>query len=190
MDLNKFYEVVNRIKARGDWGMRSPEGLVRLLYSLVIMFRPDICLDIGSFVGLSALWIARGLEENNNGKVYSIEIEDSWLDIAKQHIKECNLEHRVNFILGDSEKILPAYDFGGKIDLLFLDNGNKSLYFKDFEAVESKLSNNAIIIAHDTGYGNPFVSATPFREYIEKKEDYDTFQIDAEYGITLIKKKR
>lgn len=189
MDLNKFYEVANGIKARGDWGMRSPEGTVRLLYSLTIAYQPNVCLDVGTFVGLSALWIARGLEENGKGRVHSIEIENSWLDIAKKHIKDCNLGHRVNFVLGDSEKILPTYDFEEQIDLLFLDNGDKSLYFKDFEAVENRLSNNAIIVAHDTGYNNPFVSATLFREYIEKKEGYDTFQIDAEYGITLIRKK-
>ena len=168
--------------------MRSPEGLVRLLYSLVISFQPKICIDIGTFVGSSVLWIARGLEENNKGKVHTIEIEKKWLDIAKQNIQEAELGNRINFILGDSEKILPTYNFEGQIDLLFLDNGNKSLYFKDFETIKNKLSNDAIIIAHDTGYNNPFVSATPFREFIEKESDYDTFQINAEYGITLIKK--
>lgn len=189
MNLNKFYEVSERIKNNGEWTMRSPNGLVRLLYSLVIAFQPNVCLDIGAFVGFSALWIARGLEENDKGKVHTIEVEKKWLDIAKQNIQEAGLENRVDFIQGDSQIILTTYDFGEQIDLLFLDNGNKPLYKIDFEAVESRLSNNAIIIAHDTGYGNSFESATSFREFVEMLSDYDTFQIDAEYGITLIKKK-
>lgn len=191
MNLSNFYTVINRIENDGGLGMRMPIGSCRMIYGLAKAMKPKVYIDVGTFVGLSVLWVARALEENGgDGKVYTVEIDNKWLELAKNNAKEVGLSHRIEFILGDSQTVLPKLNLKYPIDLVLLDSGNKSLYIKDFEVLESKLSKTAIVLAHDTTeYDVPFESAFLFREYIKNRKEYETMLIDYEYGMLIIKRR-
>lgn len=191
MDLNNFYNVVNKIESNGGLGMRAPAGTCRMLYGLAKAMNIEIYLDIGTFIGLSCLWVARAMEENGGkGKIYTVELDNKWLAMAKQFAVEAGLSHRIEFILGDSRNILPKLPVS-KVDLVLLDSGDKDLYQTDFENLESKFHSKTIIFAHDTMWQKylPFHCAEEFRRYIENRKEYNTFQIDYEYGTLLINKK-
>lgn len=182
-----FNEVISEIENHGGLGMRLPQGLSRIVYGLVRAMRPNVYLDIGTFVGLSALWVAKGMEENNYGIVHTIEIDDNWLDMAKNYVFEAGLNHRINFLRGDCNNILPTLDL--QIDLALIDVGNKSLYQSTFETIETKLTDNAIVLAHDIIHPTrvDFVPAWEFKEYMDTRQEYETFIIDYECGLMLIR---
>lgn len=52
-----------------DWNYANPI----LLYALVRMHKPQAVVDVGTYRGLSASWMAKGVQENNFGKVYCID---------------------------------------------------------------------------------------------------------------------
>ena len=192
MDLNKFYETVSRIETHGGLGMRTPVGTVRMLYGIAKAMDAKTFIDVGTFVGLSTLWVARAMEENDNGgQIYTIELDQKWLDQAKEFAKEAGLSHRINFNLGDSRDYLPAVPIA-TVDLVLLDSGNKDLYPTDFENVEKYFTEDTLIIAHDVIEQSKveFHSAWDFKAYLESRSEYESFLLPDEYGSLLIRRKK
>ncbi len=108
--------------------------------------------------------------------------------MAKNFAEQAGLSYRIQFILGDSKEVKPNLPVSD-LELVLLDSRNKDLYITDFENVVPKLSDKAIIFAHDTTrQPAPFHTATKFQDYIEGRKDYENFLIDYEWGTTLIRK--
>lgn len=185
MDWN-FHNTIERIETHGGLGMRADRGTCRILYGLTHAFQPDIYFDDGTFVGLSCLWVAKAMEEIGKGKVYTVEIDKQWHTLAIDFAKQAKLDQRIDFILGDSQTVIPTIPDG--IGLALLDIGDKNRYIPDFELLEPKLTDNAIVVAHDIIQPErvPFDPAWHFKAYIEQRPEYDSFWLDAEYGTLLI----
>ena len=191
MDLNKFYEAVNKIENNGGLGMRTPIGTVRMMYGIAKAMDAKTFIDVGTFVGLSTLWVARAMAESDTGgQIYTIELDPKWLDMAKGFAKDAGLEHIINFNLGDSRDYLPKVPIE-TVDLVLLDSGNKDLYPTDFENVEQYFTDDTLIIAHDVIEQDKveFHSAWEFKAYIEARPEYESFLLPDEYGSLLIRRK-
>ena len=190
MNLKNFYKVNNKIESHGGLGMRAPSGTTRMIYGLAKLMNVQTYVDVGTFVGLTCLWVARAMEENGGeGRVYTVELDNKWLEMAKQFAQEAGLSHRIEFILGDSRNVLPNLPID-KVDLVLLDSGEKDLYETDFKNLESKFSNETIILAHDVIEQEkvPFYPAWKFKQYIETRKEYSSFLIPQEYGTLFIRK--
>ncbi len=191
MDLVKFYSVINKIEGHGGLGMKMPEGTARFVYGLTRAMNVKTYVDVGTFVGYTCLWAARAMEENGlDGKVYTVELNRKWLDMAKQFAKAAGLSHRIEFVLGNSLDFLPNLKVPS-VDLVLFDSGDKDLYKKDFENLENRFTGNTIIIAHDIIQPErvPFKSAWGFKAYIDSREGYKAVWLDCEYGSLLIQKR-
>ena len=46
--------------------------------------RPEIIVEFGSGFGVSGMYFAAGLEDNQSGHLYSFEINDEWADVAER----------------------------------------------------------------------------------------------------------
>ncbi|MDY6986992.1 MAG: class I SAM-dependent methyltransferase [Thermodesulfobacteriota bacterium] len=136
------------------------------LRSIVLNIAPEHVVEIGCFIGVSSIWIASALEDNNKGVVHSIDLfndifpsppytygylEDP-LAFAKSKVRLARLEHRVNFHKGDSVAIGKKYcnDIGKRIDLLFID-GDHTVEGcrKDFKLYEPYVNVGGYILLHD-----------------------------------------
>lgn len=139
----------------------------RLLHAWVRCIRPKIVIETGSFIGYSALWIARALEENGTGHLHSFDLFESRgdyispvigapadsLEIARAHIERASLSHRVTFHKGDSSTNIAAYfkDKNLRADMAFID-GDHTVQgcAKDWNAIAPLLSPGATVFVHDT----------------------------------------
>ena len=54
-----------------DWKYDHP----RILYALARSLKPKVIVEVGSYLGYCASYLARALQENNSGKLYCI---DNW----------------------------------------------------------------------------------------------------------------
>jgi predicted O-methyltransferase YrrM len=191
MNLDKFYEVVNEIEGHGGLGMRMPGGTARFMYGLAKAMEAESYVDVGTFVGLSSLWVARAMEEQGKGKVYTVELDPKWYKMSIEFARKAGLSHRIEACLGDSRKYLPTLRQKlNSVDLVLLDSGDKALYKIDFENLEPLFTDDTIIMAHDTMKQDklPFVCAEPFRNWIIEKENYHCFHLNKEYGALFIQK--
>ncbi|MCB2156248.1 class I SAM-dependent methyltransferase [bacterium] len=139
----------------------------RFLYGFVRALRPSIIVETGTFIALSSLCMAQGLEENGFGHLHSFDLFmnrpgwvspvigrcDDALQVARAHIEHGGLSHRVTFHKGDSSSTIREA-FAGKtdcVDLAFID-GDHTIKgaLRDWEAIHPLIKEGGFILLHDT----------------------------------------
>ena len=117
----------------------------RLLKMLVQMVRPRRIVEVGTFSGYSALCMAEGLDDD--GCVYTFEIDDELEDFTRQWLSRSPVGHRVELIIGDAIDLAPR--MGLTFDMAFID-GDKRTYCEAYEALLPLLSEGAFLLADNT----------------------------------------
>lgn len=118
--MNDFY--VNVEKVFKDWNYGHP----KVLYGLIRSMRPKTVVEIGTYRGFGAAWMAKALQENNYGLLtcvdnFSLTDHEAKYGDAKRHLRE-NLQRLgvsdfVHVVEGDSRTVeLPE-----KIDFAYID---------------------------------------------------------------------
>ena len=117
----------------------------RLLKMLVRMIRPQRVLEVGTFSGYSALCMAEGMDDE--GRVYTFEIDDELEDFARKWIDSSPVGHRVLLIIGDAIKMAPT--LGLTFDMVFLD-GDKRTYVEAYEMALGVLRPGGFLLIDNT----------------------------------------
>lgn len=100
-------------------GMMVPVEQSMLLTILTRMLSATTALDVGTFTGLSALAIARGLAPG--GRVITCDVTDKWIEVAREHWELAGVADRIDFRLGPAGRTLRELPEGTQVDLVFLD---------------------------------------------------------------------
>lgn len=119
-----------------------------LLYALALNFRPVRALEIGSGRGHSAGAVSWGqIDANVKPNVVSIEAD-------RELFKECKATcYKVTFLCLVSPGCLVEVGKSfGPFDFLVLDQTEKGLYQKEFEALKPFLASECVVVAHDTAF--------------------------------------
>ena len=95
----------------------------KLLELLVMMFRPQRILEIGTFTGYSALCMAAGLEEN--ATIDTCEVDDELESLAQSFFVRSPDGHKICMHIGSALEIAPK--LGKQFDMVFID-GDKREY--------------------------------------------------------------
>lgn len=124
----------------------SPED-GRLLNILVQLTQAKKILEIGTFVGYSTIWLARGLMPG--GILYSIEKSNLHYNIAKNNIENSDLNNKVTLICGHAQTALAELTSVGPFDVVFID-ADKVNYNIYLDFAEINLRTGGLIIADNT----------------------------------------
>jgi predicted O-methyltransferase YrrM len=161
--------LLNEMDAKGYqfWSVPRKDG--EFLHLLVKATRSRNILEIGTSHGFSAIWIGLGLEETG-GKLTTIEIDRKRFDLARRHINEAGLSHRITCIRGDAHVEVDKLE--GPFDFVFMDADKEGQmdYFKKLHP--KKLVPGGILLAH-----NAIQQASSMRDYLEmirQHPDFDT----------------
>jgi caffeoyl-CoA O-methyltransferase len=112
----------------------------RLLEVLALARGARRALEIGTAIGVSTLYIARGLAEG--GRIVSFEIDPERHAVAQDYLERAGVGDRVDLRLQDAREGLPTLE--GKFDFAFLD-GVKLQYGDYFDAVLPLLDAGAVL---------------------------------------------
>lgn len=135
-------------ETRAELGMASMlSGVVvgRLLETLVHVMQPRTVLEIGTFSGGSALWMAGALPAG--ARLVTCELDPAHAAFARRHITAAGLDDRVEVVVGPALEAVAALP--GPFDLVFID-ADKTGYAAYYEAVLGKLSPRGLIAADNT----------------------------------------
>ncbi|RAT96409.1 O-methyltransferase [Brevibacillus sp. Leaf182] len=102
-------------------------------------------LELGSSIGYSTLWFADAVGEN--GKVIYTDLDSKNAAIAKSLASEANLQHRIEYHIGDALAYLD--NSTDQYDIIFIDL-DKSLYLDALEKALPKLKDGGLLIADNT----------------------------------------
>jgi predicted O-methyltransferase YrrM len=114
----------------------------RVLSMLSHMIRPKVVLEIGTYLGYSALCLAEGLAED--GKVITIDVEEETNRVAKSYVARTEYASKIEFVLGTATEFIPT--LSETFDLVFID-ADKPNYSNYDDLVIDRMSDDGFIIA-------------------------------------------
>ncbi|WP_408010618.1 O-methyltransferase [Pseudalkalibacillus sp. A8] len=145
----------------------SPES-GKLLTLLVNISGAQNLLEIGALGGYSGICLLRG---NDNARLTSLELHETYADVAKQHVEEAGFKGRVQYKIGpalDSLENLKIDD--ATYDFFFID-ADKGNYRNYLDYCIELARPGALIIADNTLWGGEVLN--------EDTEDKETNAIQA-----------
>ena len=144
-----------------------------LLDAVIERVRPRLVLEVGAYVGYSALRIARKLPPG--GRLVSVEFNADNAAIARRIVEHAGAADRVTFVagyLGDGGKtrsqLAEQHGFAsGSLDVVFLDH-DKDAYLPDLKLLLDAgwLHPGSVVVADNVG----FPGAPEYRAYMEAEE--------------------
>ncbi|KAJ2830694.1 hypothetical protein IWW50_000096 [Coemansia erecta] len=108
--------------------------------NLVRAQRPKNVLELGCYIGYSALWLAHGLHSgvrnssNGDARLWTCERDRDVAQMAKANIEMAGYKKSVTVLAQPAESVLLEWDSKDKLDLVFID-ANKSAYKKYYDLV-------------------------------------------------------
>jgi predicted O-methyltransferase YrrM len=139
---------------RSDKSMLSGFYQGRLLAMLSRMIEPRRILEIGTYMGYSALCLAEGLTPD--GKLFTLDVDKETNAIAKSFWARSEYGEKIEARLGPATEIIPA--LGETLDLVFID-ADKPNYANYFDLVFPKVRRGGFIIADNVLWSGKVLNA-------------------------------
>lgn len=168
----------------------------RLLAMITRMIGAKQVLEVGTFIGYSALCFAEGLGEG--GEVHTIEVNDELEDVIRDHVSKDKQGDKVILHIGDAVDIIPTFD-DERFDLAFLDGGKEN-YWRHYEILLPKVRKGGVILVDNTLWYRKVVSRAKdsdettravqrFNDLLAKDRRVEKVILPIRDGVTLIRKK-
>lgn len=186
------------LSERADKQMLSGFYQGRLLAMFSKMLQPRCILEIGTFMGYSALCLAEGLTDD--GKIITLDIEEETNRIAKSFWARTLYSDKIEAHLGNAAEIIPTLN--ETFDLIFID-ADKAGYANYFDLIFPKLRVGGIVVADNvlqsgrvlTAERNQETSANAaalhrFNQKIQADERVSNILLAVRDGLMVIRKER
>lgn len=153
-------------------------------------------LEVGTAIGYSGILMAKEIEKNN-GKLYTIEIDEERYNLAQENFKKSGLKNIVS-IKGDAVEEIKKID--ENFDFVFID-ASKGHYLEFFEDSYKLLNKNGIIFIDNIMFRGYLYKEYPkrfktivrrlneFIEYLYSREGGEFVLLPFGDGIGLLRKK-
>ncbi len=167
----------------------------RVLSMFCKMIQPVRILELGTYVGYSALCMAESLPQN--GVLHTVECDDELEDIILENFSKSEHGSKIILHIGDALQVMTELD--ETFDLVFID-ADKRDYRAYYEAVMPKLKQGGFIIADNTLWDGKVlrpveqndkhtIEIMHFNDYIAKDERVEEVMLPLRDGLTIIRKK-
>ena len=174
----------------------------RVLAMLSKMIRPHRILELGTFVGYSALCLAEGLSDE--GQLVTIEKNDELEDFIRENLSLSPLGSRIDLRIGPAQDVLAKLrvesDKGTAplFDLVFLD-ADKREYVADLEALLPMVRQGGWILADNTLWDGHIIDPAydkdkqtiglrHFNDYVQNRPELENVILPIRDGLTIIRK--
>lgn len=157
---------------RSQWMMNIGNLKGQVLDQAVNNAKPKIAVELGGYVGYSAIRIARLMPPGS--KFYTIELNAEFAAIAREMIKFAGLEDRCKIFVGESAEVLKTLKdkiSADHVDLFFIDHW-KTLYLRDLKLIESLglLQKGSVLVADNV----IFPGAPDYLKYVRSSSSYQS----------------
>lgn len=165
---------------RDDKAMLSGFYQGRLLAMFSKMLQPARILEIGTYMGYSALCLAEGLAEN--GKVITLDVNEETNKIAKSFWANTDLNDKIESHLLPAKEIIPKLN--ETFDLVFID-ADKPNYKNYFDLVFPKVRIGGLIVADNVLWSGRVLNAENEDDNTKALHEYNE-KINADKRVSNI----
>ncbi len=193
-------ELMHRLIRDTNLAVTTPgmlSGLLqgRLLQMISFMLKPEHILEIGTFTGYSAIYLASGLTEN--GKLHTIDNNPEVAHIAQKYFAETGLQQKIITHQGNALDVLPTLN--GIFDLVFID-ADKENYLNYYEAVMPKVRQGGFILVDNVLWYGKVMSPdalsdketrgiAEFNQHIRNDHRIDHVLLPVRDGVMVVRKR-
>jgi caffeoyl-CoA O-methyltransferase len=166
----------------------------KLLEAISTILHPRLILEIGTFMGYSALCLARGLAPD--GRLHTLEIREEDAAKARSFFEKSPLKEKIILHVGEALQIIPALP--DEWDLVFID-ADKINYVNYYELALSRLKTGGMILADNVLFHGEVLQQKPegknaraiqaFNEHVAADLRVETVMLTVRDGLSLIRKK-
>lgn len=165
----------------------------RVLSMLSHMIRPKVILEIGTYLGYSALCLAEGLADD--GKLITIDVNEETNKVAKNYVARTEYAAKIEFVLGSALEFIPTLT--ETFDLVFID-ADKPNYSNYYDLVIDRLSDGGFIIADNVLWSGKVLldvkdedtrALDQFNQKIMTDDRVENILLPIRDGLMLIRKK-
>ncbi|MFL6373209.1 MAG: O-methyltransferase [Pyrinomonadaceae bacterium] len=166
----------------------------RVLSMLSHMISPRVVLEIGTYLGYSALCFAEGLADG--GKVITLDVQEETNRIAKSYVARTEYADRIEFLLGPATDLIPGLT--ETFDLVFID-ADKPNYSNYFDLTIERVRPGGFIIADNVLWSGKVLEANKdentqaladFNEKVLADTRVENVLLPIRDGLMLIRKKQ
>lgn len=166
-----------------------------ILAMITGMLQPSKILEVGTFTGYSAIWMAKYLPENS--KIYTIDKNEELAEKMRSYFREAEISQQVELIIGEATEIIPGLDH--TFDLVFID-ADKANYINYYEMVLPKMPPGGHIIADNVLWHGKVISQQErendketaaihqFNQYVYRDDRVDNVIFPVRDGLMIIRK--
>ncbi|XP_072045366.1 catechol O-methyltransferase-like isoform X2 [Amphiura filiformis] len=151
-----------------EWTWAIGDKKAAILAKVVQEAKPKVTLELGTFLGYSAIIIAQNMP--SDGKLITVEANPKSAEIAKKIISRAGFGDKVTVVVGYTEDIIPELHHNYNIetlDMVFLDH-KEDAYVPDLQRLEKGgfLHNGSVVFADNV------TDAMDFSKYIRNSNNY------------------
>ena len=157
------------------------------------MLQPACVLEIGTFTGYAAICLAEGLPEN--GKLFTIDINEELEAIAGTHIEKAGLQNKIIQIIGNA--VQEIQQLNETFDLVFID-ADKQNYSLYYDLVIDKVRSGGFILADNVLWSGKIIDEqkdkdtkklAEFNDKVQQDNRVENVIVSIRDGIMMIRKK-
>jgi len=132
----------------------KPRTWATLLFHLVRKFRPVVCVELGTCLGVSAAYQAAALELNGEGRLLTLEGSPAFAEIASFNLETLRLAHRAQVVVGRFQNTLNAVlEDVANVDYAFIDgHHDEHATLQYLEQFLPHLSSRAVLVFDDIAW--------------------------------------
>lgn len=187
-------EIENFTMQRPHANMLSGPVQGKLLEMLSAMIKPERVLEVGTFMGYSALCLAKGLTKK--GELHTLELRKEDAEISANYFSKSLYRNQIILHVGNALDIIPTLN--ETWDLVFID-ADKVNYINYYELTLPRLKKDGFILADNVLYhgevleenikGKNAKAIHAFNEHIKKDDRVQQVMMTVRDGLMLIQKK-
>jgi caffeoyl-CoA O-methyltransferase len=177
-----------------DSHMLSGHVQGKFLEMISCLVQPEKILEIGAFVGYSALCLVKGLKKG--GELHTIERQKENAEISLENFRKANALDKIILHTGNALEIIPALE--QTWDLVFID-ADKANYINYYRLVLPSMRPGGLIIADNVLFhgkvlekkiaGKSAQAIQAFNEMVKKDDSVEKVMLTVRDGLFLLRKK-
>ena len=161
--------------------------------AIIDMLQAKNALEIGTFTGYTAVWIAENLPDDGLLTTIEVNPETHWL--ANHFLEDYNNRHKINSILGDAKSIIPSLN---KVwDFVLIDAGkNDNGFF--YEMILPYVRSGGYILVDNVIWKSKMMEEEmdkrtalidSFNKLVAKDDRVQSLMLPLRDGLTFLRKK-
>jgi len=175
-------------------GMNIGQDQGKLLQWLVDLTGAKTAVEVGTFTGMSALWIARGLPAD--GTLHCFDISAEYPETGRPFWEQAGVADRIEVHIGPAAERLADLPAGRTVDFAFID-ADKPGYATYLEALLPRIAERGLVVVDNVLWHGAVVDESvqddntlairAFNDMVAARDDCDAVILPVGDGITLIR---